>query len=252
MSLPGHERPDRWPAMEPRPDRPDVWVNCAVSADGRLAYAGGTRARLSSPEDMVRVQQLRLRVDAILVGVGTVLADDPSLRIHRELLGEDPSASHDGPRSGPLRVVLDSHGRTPEKARLLDGKQPTAVLTAERSARRFPSHVSVGAFGRERVALRPALKWLLRKGTGRLLVEGGSEVISSFLREGLVDHMTVYVAPVVIGGRTAPSMVGGPETHDPEEAVPLRLVEVVRLGEGALLTWSTVPKKPSESAVEKP
>lgn len=229
-------------ALTPKTDRPFVWLNCAASVDGRLAYAGGKRATLSSPEDLVRVQRIRLAVDAILVGVGTVLADDPSLRVHRELLGEDPSASHDGARSGPLRVVLDSQGRTPPSAKVLDGRQPTVVLTAERSRRQFPTTVDTSAFGKTRVQLRPALRWLLRRGVRSLLVEGGSEVIASFLREGLVDRWTLYLAPVVIGGRTAPSLVSGGESPGPESVVGLTLRSVERLGEGLLLTLEPGPR----------
>ncbi|MDE1821434.1 MAG: dihydrofolate reductase family protein [Euryarchaeota archaeon] len=227
-----------FPPMEPGTDRPYIWVNCATSLDGRLAYAGGKRARLSSPEDLVRVQELRLRVDAILVGVGTILADDPSLRVHRELLGEEPGATHDGPRSGPLRVVLDSQGRTPEGAKVLDGQQPTVLLVSERARRHFPLSVTTEAFGRDRVALRPALRWLRQKrGVRALMVEGGSEVIASFLREGLVDRLTIYFAPRVIGGRMAPPMVSGTETEGPEMEVSLRFVSADPLGEGVLLTW---------------
>jgi 2,5-diamino-6-(ribosylamino)-4(3H)-pyrimidinone 5'-phosphate reductase len=222
--------------LEPQADRPFVWLNCAASIDGRLAYAGGKRAHLSSPEDLVRVQRIRLSVDAILVGVGTVIADDPSLRVHRELLGEDPAASHDGARSGPLRVVLDSKGRTPATAKVLDGRQPTLIVTSESSKRRFPPSVQTTSFGKTRVPLRPALRWMLRKGTRSVLVEGGAAVIASFLREGLVDRWTLYLAPVAIGGRTAPTIMAGEDRDGAGGAVPLRLVSSERLGAGLLIT----------------
>jgi 2,5-diamino-6-(ribosylamino)-4(3H)-pyrimidinone 5'-phosphate reductase len=231
--------------LSPRKDRPFVWVNCATSVDGRLAYAHGARANLSGREDLIRVQRLRLSVDAILVGVGTVVLDDPSLRVHRELLGEDPGPSADGARSGPLRVVLDSQGRTPEKAKVLDGKQPTVIFTSDSSRRRFPDAVTVVPAGRSKVALRTALRWLLRKGVRAVLVEGGSQVIAAFVREGIVDRMTVYVAPVVIGGTTAPTLAGGEDRPGPEGAVPLSLVSVERIGEGVLLTYEPRASSPS-------
>ncbi len=103
-------------------------LNCAVSMDGRLALAGGARARLSSEEDLRRVQQLRAAVDAIVVGVGTVLLDDPSLRVHWELLGRPPGRN-------PTRVVLDSRGRTPAGARILDETAPTVVAVGEANRR---------------------------------------------------------------------------------------------------------------------
>lgn len=225
------------PEVRPRADRPYVWANCAVSLDGKLAYAQGKRAQLSSPEDLVRVQRLRLSLDAILVGIGTVLADDPSLRVHRELLGEDPAATSDGPRPGPLRIILDSAGRTPPQAKVLDGKQPTVILTSQHCTRRFPRTVETSSFGTRQVLLRPALRWLLRKGVRSVLVEGGSQVLASFLKEGLVDRLTVYQAPCLIGGSTAPSMIAGPETTTAAEVVRLNLLGVERLGEGLLSTW---------------
>lgn len=235
------------PVLEPKKDRPFIWINCAVSLDGRLAYAKGARAHLSSPEDLARVQRIRLSVDAILVGVGTVVLDDPSLRVHRELLGEDPSPSVDAVRSGPLRVVLDSTGRTPEKAKVLDGQQPTVIFTTDGCRRAFPPTVKAVAAGRSKVVLRTALRWLRREGVRSVLVEGGSQVLASFLREGWVDHLTVYVAPVVIGGTTAPAMVGGDDRPGPEGAVPLRLRSSERLGEGVVLTLEPTPRPPPSS-----
>lgn len=215
--------------------RPAVWVNCAASLDGRLAYAKGARARLSSREDLVRVQRLRAYSDAILVGVGTVVHDDPSLRVHWELL-EEPAGRT------PSRVVLDSSGRTPETAQVLDGSAPTIVATSERSTRQFPPHVHTIVAGRTRVELPTLLAMLYRLGIRRLMVEGGAEVIASVLRSGLFDRLTIYYAPVVIGGATAPPIASGAETHGPEEALPLELVGVERLGEGHVATYA--PRRP--------
>jgi 2,5-diamino-6-(ribosylamino)-4(3H)-pyrimidinone 5'-phosphate reductase len=207
-----------------------VWVNCAASADGRLAYAGGRRARLSSPEDLRRVQQLRANADAILVGVGTVVKDDPSLRVHWDLLVQPEARS-------PTRVVVDSTGRTPPTARVLDGTVPTIVATSERSRRTFPAHVQTIVAGRVRVDLAELFVRLHERGIRRLMVEGGAEILSSVLRDELFDRFTVYFAPSLIGGATAPPVASGPETNGPEETVPLRLLALDRLGEGYVVTY---------------
>jgi 2,5-diamino-6-(ribosylamino)-4(3H)-pyrimidinone 5'-phosphate reductase len=221
-------------AEEDRVVRPAVWVNCAASADGRLAYAGGARARLSSPEDLRRVQQLRANADAILVGVGTVVADNPSLRVHWDLLGEPEGKS-------PTRVVVDSTGRTPEGSRVLDGTIPTIVATSERCTRTFPPPVQTLVAGATTVDLAELFVRLHALGIRRLMVEGGSEVLSSVLRGGLFDRFTVYFAPLVIGGRTAPPVVRGPDTPGLEETVPLRLLALDRLGEGFVVTYAPGP-----------
>jgi 2,5-diamino-6-(ribosylamino)-4(3H)-pyrimidinone 5'-phosphate reductase len=218
-------------------ERPTIWLNCAVSLDGRLAFAQGGRARLSSPEDLARVQRLRAEVDGIVVGVGTVLLDDPSLRVHWELTGRPP-----GP--APQRIVLDGRGRTPERARVLDGSAPTIVATTVRCRRVFPAHVRTVVAGMDRVDLPRLFGELQRMGLRRLLVEGGATVLASVVRAGLFDRWTVYYAPVAIGGATAPPLLAGPETRGFEEAVRVTLASVEPLGEGFLATYLPVAATP--------
>jgi 2,5-diamino-6-(ribosylamino)-4(3H)-pyrimidinone 5'-phosphate reductase len=210
--------------------RPEVWVNYATSEDGRIAYAGGRRARLSSEADLQRVQDMRSVADGILVGVGTVIADDPSLRVHWEMLGRPPGTP-------PARVVVDATGRTPATARVLDGTAPTVIGTSERSTRKFPDGVEVIVAGRDEVDLGLLFERLYDRGMRRLMVEGGSEILASVFRGRLFDRCTVYHAPVVIGGRTAPTVATGPETPSEREAVGLRLVALERLGDGYLATF---------------
>jgi 2,5-diamino-6-(ribosylamino)-4(3H)-pyrimidinone 5'-phosphate reductase len=216
--------------------RPEVWVNCAASLDGRLALADGRRVQFSSPEDLVRVQKLRADVDAILVGVGTVVKDDPSLRVHWELLGRAPGKN-------PTRIVVDGSGRTPENARVLDGSAPTIIATSERSRRTFPPTVHTIVVGKTRVDLEELFPLLYDLGIRRLLVEGGAEILSSVLRAGLFDRFTIYYAPVVVGGATAPTVVSGRETRVPGEVVPMDLVSVERRGEGYVATYT--PRRPA-------
>lgn len=219
-------------------DRPTVWLNCAVSLDGRLAFAEGARARLSSPEDLERVQRLRTEVDGIVVGVGTVLLDDPSLRVHWELL-------HRPPGRAPVRIVLDSGGRTPEGARVLDGSAPTLVATTERCRRSFPPHVQVVVVGPERVDLGRLFSELRHRGLRRVLVEGGAAVLASVVRAGLFDRWTVYYAPIAIGGSRAPPLLAGPESHGFDQAVRLELAGVERVGEGFVATYLPRRSPPS-------
>lgn len=210
--------------------RPYVQVNCAVSIDGRLAFAGGRRATFSGPNDLARVQRLRAELGAILVGVGTVILDDPSLRVHWELL-------HRPPGPPPVRICLDGSGRLPASAKFLDGSQPTIVVTTDRSRRTYPAPVeTVVAGSGPEVDLDRLLTSLGDRGLRGLLVEGGSRVIASFLRAGLVDRMTVYVAPVLIGGTTAPSLMTGPESRSADDWIKLLRESVEPLDDGVLIT----------------
>lgn len=223
--------------MSDRPaphSRPHVWVNCAVSLDGRLAFAGGARARLSGPEDLARVHRIRATSDALLVGVGTVVLDDPSLRVHWDLVGEEP-------RRPPLRVIVDASGRAPEQARIFDGSIPTLVATSEKNHRKYPSPVRTVVVGRDSVDLSRLFALLRDEGVERLMVEGGGRILASVARGRLFDRWTVYYAPVIIGGTTAPPMVGGSETIGPEDLVTLRLEGMERLGAGFVATYGLSP-----------
>jgi 2,5-diamino-6-(ribosylamino)-4(3H)-pyrimidinone 5'-phosphate reductase len=219
-------------------ERPFVWANCAMSLDGRLAYAGGRRARLSGPEDLRRVHALRAECQSIVVGVGTVRADDPSLRVKWDLLERDP-----GPE--PLRIVLDSQGSVGPSARVLDGAVPTLLATAHGIHRELPPNVEQFAAGRDRVDLAALLAELHRRGQRRILVEGGGQVFASFFREGLVDRLTIYVASVLIGGSTAPGLFAGPETLGAESALSLDRGDAEPMDDGWLLTYRPRPRTPT-------
>jgi len=211
-------------------DRPRVSVNCAVSLDGRLAFAHGVRARLSSPEDLARVHRLRAASDAILVGVGTVVQDDPSLGVHRELLDEVPKQT-------PIRIVVDASGRTPATARFLDGSLPTIVATTEINRRSYPPQVRILRAGHDLVDLPQLFRLLREEGIERLMVEGGSRILASVARDRLFDRWTIYYAPVLVGGTSAPSMLLGPEAIGPSDLMRMRLQEVAPLGEGFLASF---------------
>lgn len=207
-------------------DRPFVILNLAASLDGRIALRGKRPLKLSSEDDFARLHRLRSDVDAILVGVETVLADDPKLTVNREYVanGRDP-----------LRIVLDSRGRTPPGASVLDGRATTLVVTAEESTAEFPPAETIRC-GEGRVALPPLLRRLHDRGIRTLLVEGGGTVAGSFLREGFVDRFHLYFAPVVLADPEAPSLFSGSLASHARDLFRMHLRDVTLLGGGLLLT----------------
>ncbi len=202
--------------------RPRVLLNCASSLDGKLAGAGGRPLLLSSQEDLVRVHRMRAACDAILVGVGTILADDPSLRVKR--------VHASGP--DPIRVVLDSSGRTPPDARVLNGEARTLLMCAPGTHPPPGAEVVHVPRGPRGLDLAAVLQALWDRGVRDVMVEGGGNVLRSFLEAGLVDAWTLYVAPVLVG--EGPSLwPGGPAPA----GFGLQVEGVERLGEGALWTF---------------
>lgn len=207
----------------------EILANCAASADGKLASRERAQIRLSGPEDMARVHRLRHRVDAVAVGIGTLLADDPKLTVKaRHLEDAEPST--------PLKVILDSRCRTPPGCEAIATPGDVLVACTEGHERSIDG-AEVRALGQETVDLDLLLAELDKRGVERLLVEGGGEVLASFLLGGHVDRWTVYLAPVVLGGRDAPTLADGPGVADLGDAARLRLADVTRIDEGVLLAW---------------
>lgn len=209
--------------------RPRVIINAAMSVDGKIALADGRGVRISNEEDLRRVHQLRASVDAVLVGVGTVLKDDPKLTVKSEYARG----------RNPLRVILDSDGRTPSDAKVLDGSAPTLLATTVECDRAF-KNADVFRAGKDEVDLPALLDHLERRGIRTLLVEGGSTVIWSFLRHGLADELKVFVGSAVLGGQSAPSLAGGDGVRSIDDAIRLRLDRAERFGDGVVLEYSVV------------
>jgi 2,5-diamino-6-(ribosylamino)-4(3H)-pyrimidinone 5'-phosphate reductase len=214
-----------------------VHVNAAVSADGKLSTREREQVTISGGADFARVDRIRAEADAVMVGVGTVLSDDPSLRRHDELHRADVHGEDAGP---PARAVADSRARTPPDADVLAGDQTTYLLVTEsapdeRVAALEDAGTDVVSAGAERVDLPSALGALADRGVEYLMVEGGGELIYSLFATRLVDRLTVFVGSVVIGGRDAPTLVDGEGFVAGFPSLDLRDVE--RVDEGVVLDW---------------
>ncbi len=215
--------------------QPYVALKMAMTLDGKLAARGGRSRWITSEASRREGYALREEYDALLVGVNTVVADDPRLVRH---LGLNPDRHL-------VRAVLDTNLRTPAEAALLEqDPQDLVFFCCEGAAadrrKEFQAKgatvVEVGDDGREQCDLRQVLRWLGVRGASSVLVEGGGEVHWSFLSEGLAQIVFAFVAPLVLGGREATPSVGGTGFASPQEAVRLRFVEVRRLEQDLVLT----------------
>lgn len=217
----------------------EVTVNAAMSADGKLSSVRREQIDISGPADFDRVDGLRSEADAVMVGIGTVLADDPHLTIKDSENIRSREAKDKPPH--PARVIADSRGRLPAEAAVLDDLATTYVLVtdaapADRIDAIEQADAEVIRTPGDRVDLAAAFDRLADNGIDRLLVEGGGELLYSLFEAGLVDTLSVYVGGVIIGGREAPTLVDGEGFVD---AFPdLSLTDVERIDSGVLLTWA--------------
>jgi len=203
-----------------------------MSADGKTALPSREQLRISCEEDIKRMYMLRNSCDAVLVGVETILSDDPKLTV------KDTYVKH--PRQ-PLRVVLDSKGRTPQSALVVNQAASTLIFTVKGNERQYPrSHVEVigcDADSQGHVNLHEALQVLSQKGIHTVLVEGGGTVIWNFLYNDLVDDLYVYIGPLIIGGAQTPTLATGPGITTEKDLINLTLVDVKKLGPGLLVHY---------------
>lgn len=216
-----------------RAGRPHVTLKAAMTLDGKIADVHGTSRWITGEAARRVAHRLRAESDAIVVGVGTVLRDDPQLTVR---LGRP------WPRE-PLRVVLDSRARTPAAAALVAAGTPARALiavAADAPPARVRALEAAGATvvpvaarrdGVDPVAL---LADLHAREVRAVLVEGGAEVHASFLEAGVVDRVAVFVAPRLLGGRAAPSPIGG-AGRTLKDALPLGPFAVTPLGDDLLL-----------------
>jgi len=204
--------------------KPFVIAKFAMSLDGKIATHKGESQWITNELSRQRGHQLRDITDAILVGAGTVLADDPQLTTRL------PKADV----HHPLRIVADSRGRVPLSARVYDPELPGKTILATTSQCDPAHRAALRARGVEvwtlpanadgRVSISALLDEIGRHGLLTLLVEGGSELLGSFFLEGVVDRVWAFIAPLIIGGQEAPGPVGGPGVEKLAQA--LRLLQI--------------------------
>lgn len=214
---------ERWLTVA-RHTRPWTLWKVAGTLDGRCAAADGTARWITGPAAREDVHRMRARSDAILVGVGTILADDPHLTVRT------PEGSLDPDIDQPLRVVVDSEGRTPDLARVRDDAAPTWIATAAELGR--------GPHGG--VDLHALAAALVDRGVQSAFLEGGPRLAGSFLRCGLVDRVVTYLAPTLLG---AGAPVLGPfGVRTLGEAVHLDVLDVATVGVDVRITARVRPR----------
>lgn len=220
-------------------NRPHVFINAAMSADGKISTRMRRQIRISGDPDFERVDRLKAGVDAVMIGVGTMLADDPSLTV------KNPDRQRERVKQGeppnPARIVVDSRARTPLDADLFQKGEGERIIAISRSAPRervrvLEEKATIIVAGEDRVDLPMLFDQLYERGVRTLMVEGGATLNYSLIREDLVDELYVFIGNMIIGGTGAPTLVDG-EGFLEQDIRGLELVDCQRMGDGALLHW---------------
>ena len=239
-----------------RTGRPFVVLKAAMTLDGKIATASGESRWITGEAARRHVHGLRSRMDAVIVGLGTVLHDDPQLTVR---LRSRQSGSH--PVRQPLRVILDSTARIPPTAKALSPSTGASDGSSDRTktiiatTRKAPQHrierlralditVLVLPLQDGRVSLRACLARLGQMGITSAMIEGGSELNASAFRAGLVNRILFYIAPSLLGGQAAKGVMGGHSPKRLAEALPVTDIHVRRLGSDLLLEGDICTTQP--------
>jgi riboflavin-specific deaminase-like protein len=227
--------------MFQRRELPFVFMNGAVSADGKLALENRSLIQFSSKRDQRFVLQLRAGADAVLCGADTVetfaidlAAGSAACRKERQRKGLPAQ---------PLRVLVSNDGKIDPSARIFQNRiSPVIVLTTKRGIKRCAKALlgvaTVKAFGEDFVSLARAFRWLRDEvGVKRLLCEGGGETNAALLRAGVVDEIHITICPLILRGRNAPTVCDGEGVKTLKRATHLKLRAVKRFKDELFLTY---------------
>ncbi|MFH0903989.1 MAG: 2,5-diamino-6-(ribosylamino)-4(3H)-pyrimidinone 5'-phosphate reductase [Methanobacteriota archaeon] len=224
--------------MKDKFSRPFVFINAAMSADGKIATIERKQTRISGNLDFDRMDELRATSDAIMVGIGTILSDNPSLTV-KSAQRRDKRRSL-GVSENPIRIVVDSTARTPLDADIFkkgEGKKIIAITenAPQEKVKKLAERAEIITAGKKTVDLEKLFIELKERGIDRLMVEGGATLNWSLISGGLVDEIYTFIGNIIIGGSTAPTLVDGEGYTG--RFCGLSLISCDKIEDGVLLRW---------------
>ena len=230
------------PVFSERADRPFIFINAAMSADGKLSTKERKQVKISGKSDFDRVDAMRASCDAIMVGIGTILSDDPSLTVKSPERRQARKAA--GLSEDPVRVVPDSMARTPIDADIFKkGDGEKIIFVSEKAppenVEKLKEKATVLVAGKEKIDLPLMMRHLKERGIGSLMIEGGAAINDAVIRAGLVDEIYTFIGNLIIGGENAPTFadgIGGTAA----ELIRLELAGTALIEEGVLLKWKVL------------
>lgn len=219
--------------------QPYVILNSAMTLDGKIATKTGS-SEISGEEDLLRVHELRKDVDAIMVGINTVITDDPKLTVHKI-----PAKKQDN----PLRIIVDSKARTPISSRVLNSYANTIIAVTETAnssrVKELKEKAEVLICGKNSVDLDALMIKLSSKGVKTIMLEGGSTLNYSMLIDGLVSEVRVCIAPMIAGGKEAKTLADGVGVDYMKDSIKLKLKKSYVLGKDIIVEYDVLANNPN-------
>ena len=224
--------------------KPYIILNGAMTLDGKIASRIGN-TEISGEEDLIRVHNIRKEVDAILVGIGTILSDNPRLTAYR--------VSSDK-KDNPIRIVVDNKARTPLDYKVLNDDAKTIIAVsnicnennqicdkeAVNRVKELSKKVEIFYSSKENVDLKELMSYLYQKGIKTLLLEGGGTLNFSMIKENLIDEIRVCIAPIIVGGKDAKTFFDGEGFDLMKNGAKLKLVKSYSLGKDFILEYKVL------------
>ncbi|MCF6408291.1 bifunctional diaminohydroxyphosphoribosylaminopyrimidine deaminase/5-amino-6-(5-phosphoribosylamino)uracil reductase RibD [Pseudalkalibacillus salsuginis] len=218
-----------------RTNLPFVTLKSASSMDGKIATKTGHSKWITGPEARLDVHRYRHEHDAILVGIDTIIKDDPSLTTRLPSGGKNP-----------IRLVMDTHLRIPKQSKVLnDRESPTWIITGNQVSgteiQAFQNdHVRILKMPEEKISIHALLERLAQERITSIFIEGGGTIHASFIKEKAFQQIVTYLAPMLIGGQSSPSLIGGEGIERISDAMELEMISYEKIGKDLKIV--SIPK----------
>ena len=204
-----------------------------MTVDGKIATENSSM-KISGEQDLIRVHELRKKYDAIMVGINTVIVDNPKLTIHKIKASK---------KDNPIRIIIDSKGRTPSDALVLNDDAKTIIIVSKKAPKKnlekLEKKCDILVCGNEQVNLKEAMRKLYLEGIHSILLEGGSTLNFSMFKEGLIDEISICIGSKILGGSNSKTFVDG-EGFEPENCVKLELKNIEKIDNDVVLSYNVL------------
>ena len=224
--------------------KPYIILNAAMSLDGKIATKTGN-SEISGPEDLIRVHNIRKNIDAIMVGIGTILSDNPRLTSYRVSSNKEDN---------PIRIVVDNRARTPVNYKILNDEAKTIIavsnlcndknekcdMEAFNRAKEISKKAEIFYSSKDYIDLKELMNYLYNKGIKTLLLEGGSTLNFSMIKENLIDEIKICISPMIVGGKDAKTLFDGEGFDLMKESSKLQLEKYYSLGKDFIMEYKVL------------